>query len=126
VRSADASSQIAEIINGSVVNVAKGVGMVQKTESALKEIGNSVSEVSSIVENIATSAVEQASGISDISQAISGIDSVTQQNATLVDQNSNSMRLLAANGRSLSELTSFFRLNSSPTPKTEDQLQEQG
>jgi methyl-accepting chemotaxis protein len=85
-RSDTAAKEVKLLIDASVEQVGAGSQLVGQAGGTMDEIVASISRVNSIVAEIASASREQESGIDQINQAIGTIDSVTQQNAALVEQ----------------------------------------
>jgi methyl-accepting chemotaxis protein len=60
---------------------------------------------------IAASSMEQASGIEQVNKAVTSMDSVTQQNAALVEQASAAAHTLTEQAANLTELIARYRLD---------------
>jgi methyl-accepting chemotaxis protein len=52
----------------------------------MEQVVDSFRQVTGLVTDIASASQEQASGISQVTQAVSQMDGVTQQNAALVEE----------------------------------------
>ena len=85
-RSAAAAKEIKTLISASVDRIATGSKLVSEAGNSISEIVTQVNRVADLIEGISSSAHEQARGIDEINQAISQLDSVTQQNAALVEE----------------------------------------
>ena len=85
-RSAQASREISALIGESVDQVEAGTTIVRKSEEAIKDVLESSERVNVILKEIATGAQEQSIGISEVGRALSELDSMTQQNAAMVEQ----------------------------------------
>lgn len=85
-RSASAAKEIKELIEDSVSKVRDGTELFTESGDELKKIVVSVSELTDIVGQISVATDEQAIGIDQINQALVHMDSVTQQNAALVQE----------------------------------------
>ncbi len=86
-RSAEAAHQIKSLIGRSVECVQAGSSLVGDAGSTMREIVSSVQRVADIVAEITIGSREQSAGIGQVNESVSQHDGVTQQNATLVDQN---------------------------------------
>jgi methyl-accepting chemotaxis protein len=102
-RSAQAAREIKTIIEYSVGTVAQGAELVADAGRTMREIVQSVGEVTLAIEAIRHAANEQHEGIALISQAMVGIDQATQQNAAMVEES-------AAGALSLRAQTHHLRL----------------
>ena len=85
-RSADAAKEIKGLISDSSRHVDTGAGLVAKTGEALKRIVERVKSINELVAQIAASAQEQASGLTQVNSAVNQMDQVTQQNAAMVEE----------------------------------------
>jgi methyl-accepting chemotaxis protein len=88
-RSANAAKEIKTIIAESSSQVQTGVSLVNKSGESLGDIIERVHELDKIIGGIAAATGEQSSGLSEVSGAIGEMDTITQQNATMVDKTSN-------------------------------------
>jgi methyl-accepting chemotaxis protein len=84
----------------------------------MQAIVQSVQQVSTVIRDIAVASDEQRAGIEQINQAIVEMDSVTQQNAHLVDQTTNASAQLDNLASALSEVVARFRLERPPRRTT--------
>lgn len=112
LRSGEAAAEIKELINASVEKVNTGTVLVSDSGKLLDEIASSVEKVTAIVEDISHASSIQATGIDEISEAITKIDNLTQQNASLVDKSEISAKVLADESKQLRSQVGFFKLAS--------------
>jgi methyl-accepting chemotaxis protein-1 (serine sensor receptor) len=129
-RSAAAAKEIKELIGTSVGRVEEGSRLVGQAGDTMNEVVASVQRVTSIIGEISVASGEQRDGIEQISIAISQMDSVTQQNAALVEQAAAAADALQQQAASLSEAVSIFKLQNQPaamaTPSRSRSLQLAG
>ncbi len=85
-RSAAAAKEIKALIEASVNNVAQGKRLVDAAGGTMGEVVMSVQKVNEVIGEIAMASSEQSAGVDDINKAIVQMDTVTQQNAALVEQ----------------------------------------
>ena len=85
-RSAEAAREIKAMIEGSVTQIDEGGKLVQSAGTALQELAASVNQVSEIIGEIAAASNEQSAGIAQVNEVIVQMETVTQQNAALVEQ----------------------------------------
>jgi methyl-accepting chemotaxis protein len=85
-RSAQAAKEIKALIEESAGNVTEGSKLVAQAGDIIGEIVASVQKVAQLVSQIALASREQNSGVQEINKAIVQMESVTQQNAALVEQ----------------------------------------
>lgn len=110
-RSANAAKEIEGLINESVTLIDQGSGEVVAAGNTMNEIVEAVKRVTDIMLEIAAASDEQSRGIVQVSQAISEMDKVTQQNASLVEEASAAAASLEEQGARLTEAVGAFRLN---------------
>jgi methyl-accepting chemotaxis protein len=110
-RSAEAAKEIKALIHDSVEKVAEGTKLVDESGKVLGNIVSSVTQVTNVMAEIASSSREQASGIDQVNIAITRMDDVTQQNAALVEEASAAAQALSEQATSLSHLIARYRVD---------------
>src|SRR5690606_39467687 len=85
-RSAQAAKEIKTLIEAAIAEVHAGEHQAQSTGATMQELLASVNRVTQIMNDIAHASDEQSSGIDQVNTAVVQMDSVTQQNAALVQQ----------------------------------------
>jgi methyl-accepting chemotaxis protein len=85
-RSASAAKEIKTLIDDSVQQVELGSKLVGDAGTTMDEVVTSVQRVTDIMAEISSASREQETGIEQINMAITEMDSVTQQNAALVEE----------------------------------------
>jgi len=95
-RSATAAKEIKTLIEDSVNKVEEGSELVDQSGRTLQEIVESVKKVNDFIAEIAAASSEQYAGIDQVNQAVSQMDEVTQQNATLVEQAAQTSQMMDA------------------------------
>ncbi len=110
-RSAKAAKEIKGLIENSGKEVNEGVRLVDATGTALNEIETFVESIDTNMTALATAAAEQSTGLSEINNAVSQIDRMTQQNAGMVERTTGISSELASGAALLAELVNHFKLN---------------
>lgn len=110
-RSAEAAKEIKKLIEESIHEVEEGTRLVNQSGATLQDIMTAVKKVSDIVTEVATSGLEQTSGIQQVNKVIIQLDEMTQQNAALVEQAASTSESLKEQARLLKERVSFFKIN---------------
>jgi len=95
-RSSSAAREIKQLIDASSARVATGGDQTDLALQRMSEALRSVSELNGVLSGIRDATTEQKLGISQINEAVSHMDSMTQMNAAMVEQ-------LAAAAGSVSE-----------------------
>lgn len=107
-RSASAAKEIKELIEDSVDKVQNGTTLVQESGRELELIVDSVGKLASLISEISQASEEQSVGIDQINQALIHMDSVTQQNAALVEEAAATSKTMSDQADQLKEQISFF------------------
>ncbi|NGZ83077.1 methyl-accepting chemotaxis protein [Duganella aceris] len=110
-RSAGAAKEIKELINASVDSISTGSALVAEAGTTMDQVVASVSRVTQIMSAITEASHEQSTGIGHVNMAITEMDSVTQQNAALVEQAAAAAGSMQEQAGMLAELVSRFKLN---------------
>ncbi|MEL6582548.1 MAG: methyl-accepting chemotaxis protein [Pseudomonadota bacterium] len=110
-RSSEAAKDIKELIQFSSSHVGEGVQLVRQTGDALSEIITSISQVNAAINDITAMSKEQATGVDEISSALSEMDGMTQKNASMAEQSASRASRLAEKATALSDLVQFFRIS---------------
>ena len=113
-RSADAAREIKKIIAASSTQVQTGVDLVSKSGSALESITGRIEEINRIISGIAAAASEQSSGLGEVSTAVNEMDSITQQNAHMVEDTSGQITNLTAEVSRLTDSLRGFKVGNAP------------
>jgi methyl-accepting chemotaxis protein len=111
-RSADAARDIKALISKSTTHVGDGVSLVGETGTLLAEIVAQVGAVTAQVNDIAETAVSQATNLEQVNAAVGTIDRMTQQNAAMVEEATAATRSLSSEAQRLGELVAQFRVSS--------------
>ncbi|VFR16241.1 Methyl-accepting chemotaxis protein I (serine chemoreceptor protein) [plant metagenome] len=109
-RSAGAAREIKDLIEDSSAKVGHGARQVDSAGATMSEILDAVRRVTGIMGEISMATQEQASGIDQVNLAVSQMDSVTQQNAALVEEAAAAAGSLASQANRLREAVAVFRL----------------
>jgi len=111
-KSATASKEIKTLIAETVERVNQGSKVASESNEMLNSINASIESVNQMISQIATAANEQAEGISQVHQALTQIDGVTQQNSALVDETNTAAEVLSEQAKLLLKEMSFFNTGS--------------
>ena len=109
-RSAQAAKEIKGLIEDSVRRVDSGSQLVGTAGNTMGEIVNAVTRVTDIMGEIASASDEQSRGIDQVGQAVTEMDRVTQQNASLVEESAAAAASLEEQASRLSQSVAVFRI----------------
>ena len=109
-RSAAAAKEIKGLIDMSVENVESGSSLVSDAGKAMSEIVESVHRISCVIGEISATAEAQSEGIGAIHASVGALDSMTQQNAALVEQSTAAVESLRDQTQDLTAIVATFQL----------------
>jgi methyl-accepting chemotaxis protein len=109
-RSGDAAREIKTLIGNSVERVEVGVRQADEAGVAIETIVTQARKVTDLIGEISNAAAEQTTGIAQVSQAVTQMDQVTQQNASLVEHAAASAMSLSEQAQELAHAVAVFRL----------------
>jgi methyl-accepting chemotaxis protein len=110
-RSATAAREITTLINDSAQRIEVGTTLAHSAGDTMTEIVASIERVTSIMSEISDASSEQESGIHEINRAVGDMDSVTQQNAALVEEAAAMAEAMHKEANKMTQLVSFFKLD---------------
>lgn len=108
-RAANAASEVKQLISESAERVGSGSKQVTQAGKTMEDIVEAIKEVTTLVSGIATASIEQNTGIEQVHEAMVQMDSVTQQNAALVEEVAAAAESLSQQTTSLAREISHFR-----------------
>ena len=109
-RSAAAAREIKSLINDSVLDVEAGSQQVGEAGRTMNDIVAQVRRVNDLIAEISASTGEQAAGIGQVRQAVTQLDRVTQQNASLVGASAASADSVSEHAVRLVSAVGVFKL----------------
>jgi methyl-accepting chemotaxis protein len=109
-RSADAAREIKELIASSAGHVEQGMAMVERAGGAMAEVVASIQRVTVLMGEVSLASHEQSAGVSQVSDAVSQMDVVTQKNAALVEESAVAASALKQKAKELVDAVSVFRV----------------
>lgn len=112
-RSAQAAKEIEQLIKESATRVDNGSALVENAGQTMQDVVRSIAHVTDIMAEIASASDEQSKGISQVAIAVTQMDSVTQQNAALVQEASQAAISLEEQAGMLSQAVATFKLQDS-------------
>ena len=109
-RSATAAGEIRGLIGESSAHIERGAGQMQSAGKTIAQVVQSVAHVNTLMGQISVATLEQAQGISQVNEAVTDLDRVTQQNAALVEESAASARTMSDNAGVLGRTLDVFKL----------------
>ncbi|NBB54609.1 HAMP domain-containing protein [Pantoea vagans] len=109
-RSAQAAKEIKGLIEDSVSRVNTGSVLVESAGDTMINIVSAVTRVTDIMGEIASASDEQSRGIDQVGLAVTEMDRVTQQNASLVEESAAAAAALEDQASHLKQAVSVFNI----------------
>lgn len=109
-RSAEAAREIKSLIQASVDQVERGAVLVDKAGVTMQEVVESIRQVTTLMAEISDASTEQSGGVSQVREAITQMDNVTQQNAAMVEQMAAAASSLNTQSHELVTVVASFHL----------------
>ncbi|WP_370423196.1 methyl-accepting chemotaxis protein (plasmid) [Pantoea vagans] len=109
-RSASAARDIKLLIEEAVTQVESGVTVASSTGDSIMKIVGMVNELAVSMDTISLASSEQMQGISQVSVAVTQMDSVTQNNAALVEESSSASQSLSEQAHALRGMVAAFQV----------------
>ena len=119
-RSASAAKDIKTLVEQNTVSITTGLELATESADDLREIVEAVRKVSEIVTEIAASSREQTDGIDQVNKSVVQMESMTQQNAALVEEAAAASQSMSEQAEELTRLVAFFRTNTKTGPEPAD------
>jgi methyl-accepting chemotaxis protein len=117
-RSADAAKEIKTLINASVERVGQGTTLVDQAGETMSEVVASIRRVTDIMCEISAASNEQSLGVSQVGEAVTQMDHVTQQNAALVEEMAAAASSLKSQAQELVQTVAVFKLGTGDSTHT--------
>jgi len=111
-RCAQAAKEIQGLIAASVGRIDAGAKLAGQAGTTMAQVLQSVSGVTRSIAEIAHTTQEQNAGIGQVSQAMSNLERVTQDNAAMVAHSATAAEGLRQQAARLEQSAAFFKLNS--------------
>ncbi len=108
-RSGEASKDIRGLIEASAAKVSDGVALVEETGRSLTDILSSVTQMAQIMQSLTQTAEEQAGNISDVTDVVGRLDTITQKNASLADATSSTAAAMQEKVDAMRRVLAAFR-----------------
>ena len=110
-RSAVAAKEIKTLIGASTERVEAGSALVSEAGASMHDIVASVKRVMDVMAEISAATAEQGAGIEQINIAVTEMDTVTQQNAALVEEAAAAAQALREQTVALNGVVGVFKLD---------------
>jgi methyl-accepting chemotaxis protein len=108
-RSAEAAKEIKTLIGTSVDRVEAGSRLVAEAGETIGEVVSNAQRVASMIGEITAASSEQSAGMGQVNTAVNQLDQMTQQNAALVEESSAAAESLKDQAVRLAQAIQIFK-----------------
>ena len=108
--SQDSAKDITELINQVYEKINRANHIVGSQEQLFVGIKEQIEETADTIKSITEAAVEQKEGVSQVNRAVEEMDTLTQENAALVEESTASSMSLYDDAKHLQDVINFFRI----------------
>lgn len=109
-RSAEAAKEIRQLIVESAESVDAGASQVDRAKASVSESLDTVEKVSALLGEINVAASEQHIGVTQVNESVAHMDTVTQQNAAMVEELAAAASSLESQVKSIANTFRLFKL----------------
>ena len=89
---------------------SSSVKVAERSGQLLTELVPSIRQSADTVQEVAAATAEQSAGVSQINRALTGVDQVTQRNASAAEELASTAEEMASQAESLEQLMAFFHV----------------
>ena len=108
---------ITTLVDNTNEKINKATETARQSQDIFIDIQQKIEETARIMQDISATAMEQQVGVDQVNKAVAEMDSVTQHNASLVQESANTSESLLDQAHLLQEAVSFFKLSSADLKK---------
>lgn len=109
-RSAASAKEISELVAKAGISVKEGVEIAESSGAMMADIAGAIRNINILMEDISGASGEQSSGIEQIRVAVTQMEQVTQQNASLVEEIAATTGSVEEQSAMLSEAVAVFQV----------------
>ena len=104
------AKDITVLIEDIYEKINKSAEMARHSQDIFRDIEVKIEETSKIMSDISQTALEQEAGVDQVNTAVSKMDGITQQNASLVEEATAASKSLLEQANHLEEVVAFFKV----------------
>ena len=111
-RCAEAAKEIKQVVLSSGERIAAGSEMADQAGATMLEVVQAITRVNALMASISAASTEQSHGVGQMGQVIQELDSNTQKNAALVEENAAASESLKLQAQALVHAVATFKIES--------------
>jgi len=97
---------------------SSSIGVAERSGQLLRDLAPSIRKTADLVQQVAATSAEQASGVGQVNRAMASVDQVTQRNASAAEELASTAEEMAAQAKTLEHLVTFFRVGMPVVPSS--------
>ncbi|MEI0593330.1 methyl-accepting chemotaxis protein [Brachyspira pilosicoli] len=101
---------ITNLVDNAYDKINKATDSARTSQEIFNDLRVKIDETARIMQDISSTAVEQQTGVDQVNRAVADMDSVTQQNAALVEESYAATMSLSNQAQELYEAMKFFKI----------------
>lgn len=105
------AKKINELIRNAVDKIDRGNHLVTQSGEALQEIIDTITDSTTLIEEVSVASEQQENGVEEINKAISQLQEINDHNSQLAEEVSSTGQNMVSKMNSLRELIAFFKIN---------------
>ncbi|EKV58176.1 methyl-accepting chemotaxis protein [Brachyspira hampsonii] len=102
---------ITVLVDNTNEKISKATETARQSQDIFIDIQQKIEDTARIMQDISATAMEQQTGVDQVNKAVAEMDTVTQHNASLVQESANTSESLLAQAHALKDTVSFFKLS---------------
>ena len=108
---------ITVLVDNTNEKINKATETARQSQDIFIDIQQKIEDTARIMQDISATAMEQQTGVDQVNRAVAEMDTVTQHNASLVQESANTSESLLAQAHVLKDTVSFFKLSADDLKK---------
>ena len=109
---------ITVLVDNTNEKINKATETARQSQDIFIDIQQKIEDTAKIMQDISATAMEQQTGVDQVNRAVAEMDTVTQHNASLVQESANTSESLLAQAHVLKDTVSFFKLSTDDLKKS--------
>ncbi|ELV04756.1 methyl-accepting chemotaxis protein [Brachyspira hampsonii] len=102
---------ITALVDNTNEKISKATETARQSQDIFIDIQQKIEDTARIMQDISATAMEQQTGVDQVNKAVAQMDTVTQNNASLVQESADTSESLLAQANALKDTVSFFKLS---------------
>ena len=115
---------IGVLVDNTNEKINKATETARQSQDIFIDIQQKIEDTARIIQDISATAMEQQVGVDQVNRAVAEMNTVTQNNATLVQESADTSESLLEQAHAIRDTVSFFKLNASDLTNNKTTIKE--